>query len=183
MRRLHGLPATRLHRTAPEVLLEHIERYDFGLLVTHGPQGLVASHIPFRIERDGGQLHLHGHLTRHNPQVGDLARGGEVLAISTGRTPTSHPVGTHPPECTDLERHEAPNPVAWRMQDLPGAYVETMLKGIIGLDIAVTRLESKYKLSQNRPVADRPRVVAALETQSDPESHAFARPMRDRETV
>jgi transcriptional regulator len=81
------------------------------------------------------------------------------------------------------ERHEARNPVAWRMQDLAEAYVETMLKGIIGFDIAVTRLEGKYKLSQNRPVADRPGVIAALESQGDPESRAVARLMRDREPV
>ena len=60
----------------PEVLLGHIERYDFGLLVTHGAGGLVASHIPFLIVRDGERLHLHGHLARPNPQVGDLARAG-----------------------------------------------------------------------------------------------------------
>ena len=81
------------------------------------------------------------------------------------------------------ERHEARNPVAWRMQDLPEAYVETMLNGIIGLDIAVTRLEGKYKLSQNRPAADRPSVVSALEAQGDPEAHAVARLMREREPV
>jgi transcriptional regulator len=81
------------------------------------------------------------------------------------------------------ERHEARNPVAWRMQDLPEAYLETMLKGIIGLDILVTRLEGKYKLSQNRPAADRPGVMTALEAQTDPESHAVARLMRHREPV
>ena len=196
----------------PEVLLEHIERYDFGLLVTQGPEGLVASHIPFLIERDGEQLHLHGHLARPNPQVADLARGGEVLAIFHGphayispnwyatgpSVPTWNYVDVHAYGTVQLvedaewlrrflvrlsERHEAHNPIAWRMQDLPGAYVETMLKGIIGLDIAVTRLEGKYKLSQNRPAADRPGVVAALEAQNDPESHAVARLMRDRETV
>jgi transcriptional regulator len=67
------------------------------------------------------------------------------------------------------------------VQDLPEAYVETMLKGIIGFDIAVTRLEGKYKLSQNRPAADRPSVIAALEAQDASESHAVARLMRDRE--
>jgi transcriptional regulator len=81
------------------------------------------------------------------------------------------------------DRHEARNPVAWQMQELPEAYVETMLKGIIGLDIAVTRLEGKYKLSQNRPAADRPGVIVALESQSDPGPRAVARLMRDREPV
>jgi transcriptional regulator len=196
----------------PEVLLGQIERYDFGLLVTHGAEGLVASHIPFLIERDGERLHLHGHLARPNPQVGDLARGGEVLAIFHGphayispnwyatgpSVPTWNYADVHAYGTLQLvedggwlrrflvrlsERHEARNPVAWRMQDLPEAYVETMLKGIIGLDIAVTRLEGKYKLSQNRPAADRPGVIAALEAQGDPESNAVARLMRDREPV
>jgi transcriptional regulator len=81
------------------------------------------------------------------------------------------------------ERHETRNPVAWRMQDLPEDYVETMLKGIIGLDIAVTRVEGKYKLSQNRPAADRPAVIAALEAQSDHDARAVAKLMRDREPV
>src|SRR5438270_183961 len=169
----------------PEVLLEHIERYDFGLLVTHGAEGLVASHIPFLIERDGEQLHLHGHLACPNPQVGDLAPGGEVLAIFHGShayispnwymtgpsVPTWNYADVHAYGTVQLvedaewlrrflvrlsERHEARNPVAWRMQDLPEAYVESMLKGIVGLDIAVTRLEGKYKLSQNRPAAGTP---------------------------
>ena len=196
----------------PEVLLEHIERYDFGLLVTHGAEGLVASHIPFLIERDGERLHLHGHLACPNPQVGDLARGGEVLAIFHGphayispnwyatspSVPTWNYVDVHAYGTVQLiedaewlrrflvrlsERHETGNPVAWRMQDLPESYVETMLKGIIGLDILVTRLEGKHKLSQNRPAADRRGVIAALEAQTDPESHAVARLMRDREPV
>ena len=69
------------------------------------------------------------------------------------------------------------------MQDLPDAYLQGMLKGIIGLDIAVSRLEGKYKLSQNRPAADRPRVIAALEAQSDADALAVARLMREREPV
>ena len=67
------------------------------------------------------------------------------------------------------------------MQDLPEPYLQGMLKGIIGLDIAVTRLEGKYKLSQNRPVVDRPRVIAALERRGDVDALAVAALMRERE--
>src|SRR5204862_7894473 len=141
-----------------EVLLGHTERYDFVLLVTFGAGGLVASHLPFLIDRDGERLHMHGHLARPNPQVGDLARAGEVLAIVHGphayispnwyatgpSVPTWNYADVHVYGTVQLvddaewlrrflvrlsERHEARNPVAWRMQDLPGAYVETMLKG------------------------------------------------------
>ena len=77
------------------------------------------------------------------------------------------------------ERREAAPP--WRMQDLPEAYVQSMLNGIVGIEIRVTRLEGKFKLSQNRPVADRPRIIAALEGRDDADSQAVARLMRQRE--
>jgi transcriptional regulator len=196
--------------TRPHVLLEHIERYDFGLLVSHGAAGLVASHMPFLTEHEGDRLHLQGHLARPNPQVADLARGDEVLAIFHGphayispnwyangpSVPTWNYVDVHAYGTVRLieddewlrrfldrlsERHEARNPVAWKMRDLPEAYVRSMLKGIVGLEIAVTRLEGKYKLSQNRPAADRPGVIAALEAQGDADAQEVARLMRQRQ--
>ena len=70
------------------------------------------------------------------------------------------------------ERHEAREPAPWSMDGLPEPYVAIgMLKGIVGFEIAVTRLEGKFKLSQNRPAADRPRIIAALEARDDPDSH------------
>jgi len=198
--------------TRPEVLLEHIERYNFGLLVSHGSAGMVASHLPFLVERAGDGLHLHGHLARPNPQVTDLARGGEVLAVFHGphayispnwyasgpAVPTWNYADVHAYGTVRLVddgdwlqailrrlsvRHENRNPVPWRMQELPDNYLANMVKGIVGFDIAVTRLEGKYKLSQNRPSADRPRVITALEAQGDAEAKAVARLMRERELV
>ena len=153
----------------PEVLVQHIERHDFGLLVSYGADGLIASHIPFLVEHDGDGLHLHGHLARPNPQVGHLARGGEVLTIFHGphayispswytsgpSVPTWNYADVHAYGIVRLvedadwlrrllrrlsERHEARNPDPWQMQDLPETYLEGMMKGIVGLDIAVTRL-------------------------------------------
>jgi len=196
--------------TRPAVLVAHIERHDFGLLVSHGIAGLVASHIPFLVERRDEELHLLGHLARPNPQVEDLGQGGEVLAIFSGpqayispswyadgpSVPTWNYVDVHAYGTVRLiedgdwlrqllhrlaDRHEAGNPVPWQIENLPEAYLKGMLKGIIGLDIAVTRLEGKFKLSQNRPAADRPRVITALERGGDESSVAVARLMRKRE--
>ena len=58
-----------------------------------------------------------------------------------------------------------------------------MLKGIIGLDISVTRLEGKFKLSQNRPAADRPRVITALERRGGGDAIGVAALMRERESA
>jgi len=194
----------------PEVLVAHIERHDFGLLVSHGAAGLVASHIPFLVERHDEELHLLGHLARPNPQVEDLSVSREVLAIFSGphayispswyadgpSVPTWNYVDVHAygrlqlvedDDCLGRllrrlsDRHEAGNPAPWRMRDLPEAYLAGMLKGIIGLDITVTRLEGKFKLSQNRPAVDRPRVIAALERCSDDDALGVAALMRERE--
>jgi transcriptional regulator len=56
-----------------------------------------------------------------------------------------------------------------------------MLGGIIGIEIAVRRLEGKFKLSQNRPASDRPRIIAALERRDDENSRDVAVLMRERE--
>ena len=56
-----------------------------------------------------------------------------------------------------------------------------MLNGITGVEIRVTRLDGKFKLSQNRPAADRPRIIAALDGREDPDSRAVAQLMRERE--
>jgi len=196
--------------TRPDVLVAHIEQHDFGLLVSYGAGGLVASHIPFLVERHGEELCLVGHLARPNPQVQHLAAGGEVLAIFSGphayispswyaagpAVPTWNYVDIHAYGTVRLiedgdwlrrllrrlsDRHEAGNPAPWRMQDLPETYLKGMLKGIVGLDITVTRLEGKFKLSQNRPAVDRPRVIAGLERRGDVDALAVAGLMRERE--
>jgi transcriptional regulator len=79
------------------------------------------------------------------------------------------------------ERHEAREAVPWRMQDLPERFLEGMLGGIVGFEIAVSRLEGKFKLSQNRPPGDKPRITAALEARGDADSHGVARLMKEQQ--
>ncbi len=197
--------------TRTELLIEHIERYEFGMLVSHGSEGLIASQIPFLCERRDGRLYLEGHLARHNPQLADLDSAEEALAIFEGPhayiSPSWYEAGPSVPTWNYAtvhaygtartiaepdwlrgflrrltERHEGREPAPpWRIEDLPEPYVESMLNGIIGVEIAVNRLEGKFKLSQNRPVADRPRIIAALERRDDSDSQAVARLMRERE--
>lgn len=58
--------------------------------------------------------------------------------------------------------HEATEPQPWKMGDAPPDYLDAMLQAIVGLEITVTRLEGKAKLSQNKEVLDRQGAVAAL---------------------
>ncbi len=60
------------------------------------------------------------------------------------------------------KRHEAPFSAPWQVSDAPADYVQKMLKAIVGIEIAVTRLEGKFKLSQNRSPEDRAGVSRGL---------------------
>lgn len=50
--------------------------------------------------------------------------------------------------------HEASQPAPWKMADAPRDYLDTMVQSIVGLEIAITRLVGKRKLSQNKAVGD-----------------------------
>jgi transcriptional regulator len=196
--------------TREDALIAHIERHDFAMLVTRGAEAPIVSQIPFLLERRNGRMFLQGHLARPNPQVADFDGETEALAMFAGphayispswyekgpAVPTWNYASVHaygPARRIDdpewlrglvrrlSERHEAREPAPWRMEDLPEPYVQAMLKGIVGVELAVARLEGKFKLSQNRPAGDRPRIISALSARSDPDSRAVAALMRDRE--
>lgn len=64
------------------------------------------------------------------------------------------------------DRQEAAFPHPWSVDDAPAAYVAGQLRAIVGVEVAITRVEAKAKLSQNRP-ADLPGVVAGLTERGD----------------
>jgi transcriptional regulator len=90
-------------------------------------------------------------------------------------------------ELTDL--HESGRDHPWQVTDAPEPYVEGQLRGIVGIEVAVTRVEGKAKLSQNRSGADRRGVVDGLRADvasghlrgaAATEAHEMAGEMADR---
>ncbi|GAB3853490.1 FMN-binding negative transcriptional regulator [Nocardioides maradonensis] len=73
--------------------------------------------------------------------------------------------------------HESGRAEPWAVSDAPEAYVEGQLRGIVGLEITVTGVDGKAKLSQNRSAADRAGVVAGLRAEGDAGSAAVAEAM------
>ena len=73
-------------------------------------------------------------------------------------------------------RHEASEPRPWKMADAAPDHVEALLQNIVGIELAITRLEGKAKLSQNKELRDREGAMAALERLGQ---HALAGAMRD----
>jgi transcriptional regulator len=59
-------------------------------------------------------------------------------------------------------RHEAGRAHPWKVADAPPDYLEAMLGGIVGVELTITRLEGKWKVSQNRSEADRRGVEEGL---------------------
>jgi len=64
------------------------------------------------------------------------------------------------------QEHEGPRETPWAVGDAPADYVDKLLGGIIGIEISVTRLAGKWKVSQNRSAADRAGVVEGLEREA-----------------
>lgn len=93
--------------------------------------------------------HVHGVVTVHDDPawVGDLVR-----------------------ELTD--RHEAGRATPWSVDDAPPKFYAGQLRAIVGVELAIERIEAKFKLSQNRPEADVDGVIEGLSAAGDPESAA-----------
>lgn len=164
----------------------------FGALVSHGPDGLYATHLPFIHDAATGRLC--GHVARVNPHR-SMHDGGEVLVIFQGPDAYVSP-GWYPSKADDprvvptwnyqalhvhgrlawrdeidwivgnvtalTELFEAGRAEPWRVSDAPADYVRALARGVIGVEIAITRVEGKRKLSQNRSAADRQGVIDGL---------------------
>ncbi len=66
-----------------------------------------------------------------------------------------------------IQTHEAQFANSWPFEDLPNDFVEKKMQGVVGFSIEITRLEGKFKMSQNRPQHDRTRVAAELRKSQD----------------
>jgi len=82
-----------------------------------------------------------------------------------------HPLVTDDPtwlrrQIDDLtEVNEGRLPAPWRVDDAPADYVASQIKGIVGIELVITRIEGKWKMSQNRPEPDRVGVTEGLAAQ------------------
>jgi transcriptional regulator len=196
-----------------EVLDALIAAQPFGTIVTNGPNGLDANHIPFEFEPERGPFGtLRAHVARSNPLWREAPASPETLVIFQGPTayisPTWYPskADTHKAVPTwnymvvhahgrivvhDDENYvrgvvarltrkmEAGESTPWKMGDAPADYLTQMLGAIVGLEIEVTKLVGKWKLSQNRTEADIRGAAGALAERETDEQRAVSQAMLD----
>jgi transcriptional regulator len=72
------------------------------------------------------------------------------------------------------ERHESAFAEPWSVDQAPAGYIRGLLKGIVGIEIPIARIEGKWKVSQNRVPADRRGAIHGLRAQGDSASLAMA---------
>jgi transcriptional regulator len=76
--------------------------------------------------------------------------------------------------------HEAVFPVPWKVSDAPEDFIQSQLKGIVGLELSIRRLEGKWKVSQNRTERERQGVMEGLTELDTPESLAMKTLVKER---
>ncbi|HZI84334.1 MAG TPA: FMN-binding negative transcriptional regulator [Casimicrobiaceae bacterium] len=175
-----------------EAAVERLLReHPFATLVTPGGPEPAISHVPLQYRVDGGAHGmLLGHMARANPhweRFGDASSvaifhgphayvspswyAQPATAVPTWNYAVAHVHGRVElmRDAADtrrlldemVERYEAGRMRPWRLQ-LEGRPLAAMLDAIVGFRLIIERIDAKLKLSQNRNVEDRDRVIAGL---------------------
>ena len=185
-----------------------MQENSFATLVTCQDGIPFATHLPLLLDTERGPYGtLRGHVARGNSQWRFFDDEREVLVMFQGPhtyiTPSWYEVELSVPTWNYavvhaygipgviedktvlytllqelVRKHEALFEKPLQFQ-LPGDYMQKMMQGIFGFEIEITRLEGKYKLSQNRSTNDQQRVASALEAQADEASVGVAKLMRE----
>ena len=188
------------HLEDPAELAQFMRANSFALLVTGTGGALHASHLPVHMRKSPDALVLDMHMARANAQWREFF-DDEVMVVFSGphayvsprwydereRVPTWNYAAVHaygvpkvlsdPKIKYESQRHlvAALDP-QWLPQfdALRQEYVDNMLAGIVNFQIAVSRLETRWKLSQNRSRREQALIAEQLERSSDSAERALA---------
>lgn len=191
-----------------EILHQLVHDRPLGALVTSGPDGLSADHIPFEIVHGPEPFgSLRAHVARSNPLWKNPASDDESLVIFQGAQSYISPSwyasksedGRVVPTYNYMVVHaygrlrviedrqalramleslvgkfEAAQQCPWKMEDAPADYIDRLLPAIVGIEMPITRLVGKWKVSQNQPAKNRASVEQALRGRGDENALAVA---------
>ncbi len=190
-----------------DTLHAFMRQHSFATIVSSDNNVPQATHMPVLLNpTQGAHGTLLSHMARANPQWRHFT-GEEVLVIFTGphsyispawyvtepAVPTWNYTAVHaygiPRIVTQHDRfaqmlhdlvefYETGRPNRWH-GTLPAEFRDGLMKGIVGIEIEITRLEGKFKLSQNRP-QDAPGVIAMLQDSTNQTDRETAKMMQER---
>ena len=182
--------------TRREVLDALLRAYPLATVLLSGADGIVANLVPFELDgprRLRGHVARGNELAHADGAEVLLLFHGPQGYVSPNWYPSKHATGREVPtwnyvvvevrgrlrviddaqwlraflECL-TDRHEAGLPQPWHVGDAPPDHIETSLRAIVGLEIAITGISGKFKLSQNHPAANRAGVVEGLRRRAAP---------------
>ena len=145
--------------------------HPFATLVTQGPDGLDANHIPLHLDPSAGPNGtLRGHIARANPLANDSTVNRKILAIFKGPdcyiSPSGYATKAEHGKVVPTWNYAAVHAHGeLRLIDAPADYIDKMLGAVIGIEITIDRLVGKWKVSQNQPAANQASLIAALDGQ------------------
>ena len=174
----------------PEVLLDFMRDHPLVTLVTLSAAGVEANHIPVLVDETATTLRGHvaraNPVCREAATEALAIFTGEQYYVSPSWYPSKREHGKVVPTWNyevvhahgtltffgDKQRlrdlvdeltrtHESKFPQPWSINDTPPGYIDGMLNAIVGFEMRITRLEGKFKQSQNRSEADRAGVASA----------------------
>jgi transcriptional regulator len=180
----------------------------FAILVSQHEGRFWATHLPLELDTDSmGADVLNGHLSRANPQWKEFIDNSEVLAIFNGpnayissswynheNVPTWNYIAVHVygkvrivegPELLDLlkkqvDKHEKDSVHPVSVERMSKEFVESEMKGIVGLQIKIDEIQPAYKLSQNRDLPNKENIIKELEKRGEVHSIQIAEEMKKR---
>jgi transcriptional regulator len=186
---MHPNPAYR--QTPAETNLGFVRDRGFGTLTVNGPEGPLASHIPYILAPDGKSLDLH--LVRSNPIARALSAPQAALLAVTGpdsyispdwygidhQVPTWNYVAVHlrgtltalPAEAlrdqidrlsAEFENRLRPK-TPWRTDKMPVETLDRMMRMILPCHFDITHVDGTWKLGQNKPDSARNGAASGLE--------------------
>ena len=181
-------------------LLDFMRAHSFVVLVTGTGGTLHASHLPATVHERNEKIYLDMHMARNNPQWKEFF-DDEVMVLFSGphayvsprwyeeqeRVPTWNYAAVHAYGIPKLiqerkRKHESQRRLIsildprWlpKFDALRQEYVDGMLEGIVNFEIALTRLETRWKLSQNRSRREQELIAIELEKSKDSGERALA---------
>lgn len=179
----------------------------FAILVSSTDEGPFATHLPVFVRATGDQLVIRAHVAKANPHWRYLEQQPQCLTIFHGPhsyispslyatsevVPTWNYGAVHvygnarvfsAPESLLEVLHELMGTFepayAEQWAELSQAYRERMLSHIVGFEITATKIEAKFKLSQNRTREEYDNIIAALDQSDDTAVSGVARLMREQ---
>jgi transcriptional regulator len=184
-------------------ILEFLQQNEFAILVAYDGEKPTASHLLMEVVEEGEKLLVNGHMSKANPLWKTFEKNAEVLVIFQGphtyisptwydhvNVPTWNYQAVHvygkPRIVTDQEEFHAilsrlvaknESKTSYRLESLSPDIVVDHMRGIVGFQVEVTRIEANYKLSQNRDDEDYRNIVQHLHDRTDEMSHQVAAAM------